>query len=353
VKSVEILLNGFFFGSDVPKFDYSEIRPLGAPIKGFGGTSSGCEPLKELHDELIKLYMPKIGHTITSTDIVDTENLIGRCVVSGNVRRSAALAMGSADDRQYLTMKNDEEKLYHHRWGSNNSFVAEVGMDYTWHAQQSQNNGEPGYIWLENARTRGRFKDPPRYDDINVAGFNPCVEQQLEDAELCCLVETYPAKHDTYEDYLKTLKIAYLYGKTVTLVNTHWPETNAMMLKNRRIGLSQSGVVQAFNKHGRRQMYEWCDNAYEHINELDKHYSNWLCIPKSVRTTSIKPSGTVSLLNGSTPGIHFPEDEYYIRRIRFSTTSSLIDKLKEAGYNIEKDKYSPNTMVVDFYYSVF
>ena len=348
VKSVEILLNGFFFGSGVPKFDYSEIRPLGAPIKGFGGTSSGHAPLKELHDELVKLYMPKIGHIITSTDIVDTENLIGRCVVAGNVRRSAALAMGSADDKQYLTMKNDEEKLYHHRWGSNNSFVAEVGMDYTWHAHQSQSNGEPGYIWLENARTRGRFKDPPRYDDINVAGFNPCVEQQLEDAELCCLVETYPAKHDTYDDYLKTLKIAYLYGKTVTLVNTHWPETNAMMLKNRRIGLSQSGVVQAFNKHGRRTMYEWSDSAYDHINELDKHYSNWLCIPRSVRVTSIKPSGTVSLLNGSTPGIHFPEDEYYIRRIRFSTTSNLVDKLREAGYNIEQDKYSPNTMVVDF-----
>ena len=95
-------------------------------------------------------------------------------------------------------------------------------------------------------------------------GFNPCVEQQLEDAELCCLVETYPAKHETYEDYIKTLKIAYLYGKTVTLVNTHWPETNAIMLKNRRIGLSQSGVVQSFNKHGRREMFSWCDRAYDY-----------------------------------------------------------------------------------------
>lgn len=103
-------------------------------------------------------------------------------------------------------------------------------------------NGEPGYIWLDNARTRGRFKDAERFDDINVAGFNPCVEQQLEDAELCCLVETFPAKHENIEDYLKTLKIAYLYGKTITLSNTHWPETNAKMLKNRRIGLSQSGL---------------------------------------------------------------------------------------------------------------
>ncbi len=348
VNSVHTLLDGFFFGGKVPKFDYSAIRELGAEIKGFGGTSSGPGPLVELHKNLTEMFSSKIGEAITSVDIVDTENLIGRCVVSGNVRRSAALAMGRHDDIRYLEMKNDQEKLYHHRWGSNNSFNAEVGMDYTWHAEQSQKNGEPGYIWLNNARTRGRFKDPERFDDINVAGFNPCVEQQLEDAELCCLVETYPAKHDDIDDYLKTLKIAYLYGKTITLSNTHWPETNAKMLKNRRIGLSQSGVVQAFNKFGRRAMYDMCDKAYEHVKHLDEEYSNWLCIPKSVRMTSIKPSGTVSLLNGSTPGIHFPESEHYIRRIRFSNTSKLLPDLEKAGYKIEEDKYSPNTVCVEF-----
>ena len=120
------------------------------------------------------------------------------------------------------------------------------------------------------------------------------------------------------------------------------------MLKNRRIGLSQSGVVKAFNKFGRREVYDMCDKAYAHVKQLDEEYSNWLCIPKSVRMTSIKPSGTVSLLNGSSPVIHFPENEYYIRRIRFSKTSEMIKTLKEAGYKIEKDKYSPNTVVVEF-----
>ena len=348
VESVKVLLNGFFFGAKVPRFDYSAIRPYGAIIRGFGGTSSGSGPLKELHDSLTELYTERIGRSITSIDIVDTENLIGRCVVSGNVRRSAALALGNHEDFEYLQMKNDSEKLAHHRWGSNNSFHAIVGQDYTWHAEQSQKNGEPGYIWLDNARTRGRFADPPRDDDKNVMGFNPCVEQQLEDAELCCLVETFPAKHETYEDYLATLKIAYLYGKTVTLANTHWAETNAKMLKNRRIGLSQSGVVQAFNKFGRRKLLQWCDNAYEHVKELDEKYSDWLCIPKSVRMTSIKPSGTVSLLNGSTPGIHYPEDEYYIRRIRFAADSDMLPALEAAGYIIERDHYSPNTMCVEF-----
>jgi ribonucleoside-triphosphate reductase len=64
--------------------------------------------------------------------------------------------------------------------------------------------------------------------------------------------------------------------------------------------------------------------------------------------TSIKPSGTVSLLNGSTPGIHFPENEYYIRRIRFSKDNKMLEVLKKAGYNIEDDAYSPNTSVVEF-----
>jgi len=95
-------------------------------------------------------------------------------------------------------------------------------------------------------------------------------------------------------------------------------------------------------------MYEWCDKAYAYVKELDEEYSNWLCIPKSVRMTSIKPSGTVSLLNGSTPGIHFPESEYYIRRIRFSQDSQVLTRLREAGYKIEKDAYTPNTDVVEF-----
>ena len=348
VNSVHTLLDGYILGKKVPKFDYSAIRGKGEPIHGFGGTSSGPAPLIDLHSDLNELLEPKIGEMIESVDIVDIENLIGRCVVAGNVRRSAALAIGQPDDKNYLTMKNDQEKLYHHRWGSNNSFEAEVGMDYSWHASQSAINGEPGYIWLNNARNYGRMKDGKKTDDLKVMGFNPCVEQQLEDAELCCLVETYPAKHENYEDYIKTLEIAYMYGKTVTLMNTHWPETNAIMLKNRRIGLSQTGVIQAFNKFGRRKMFQWCDDAYDHVQKLDKEYSDWLCVPRSVRMTSIKPSGTVSLLNGSTPGIHYPENEYYIRRIRFAMNSSLLPALESAGYKIEKDAYSPNTMCVEF-----
>jgi hypothetical protein len=348
VESVQVLLDAYLRGGSVPEFDYSLIRAKGAPIKGFGGTSSGSGPLETLHNELIGLYTGIIGKPIDSVTIVDTENLIGKCVVAGNVRRSAALALGQAEDHDFLTMKNDKEKLADYRWGSNNSFHAKVGMDYAWHAEQSQKNGEPGYIWLDNARHYGRMKDGLKDDDLQVMGFNPCVEQQLEDGELCCLTETFPASHESYEDYLITLKIAYLYAKTVTLARTHWPETNAIMLKNRRIGLSMSGIVQAFQTLGRRTFFNWCDNAYDYVCELDKVYSDWFCVPRSKRKTSIKPSGTVSLLPGATPGMHFEEDEYYIRRIRFADDSDLLPALIEAGYDVEDCVYSPNTKVVSF-----
>lgn len=348
VESVEVLLNCFYRGYWLPEFQYHKIRGPNLPIKGFGGTSSGPGPLIQLHIDLIILYTNVIGQLIASTTLVETENLIGKCVVAGNVRRSAALALGRKDDKPYLTLKDDLAKLESHTWGSNNSFFAEVGMDYIWHAKQSSKKGEPGYFWLANAQNYGRMGDPPKDDDKAVEGLNPCAEMQLEDAELCNVPETFPSRHDTLEDYKQTAKIAYLYGKTVTLTKTHWPDTNAKMQKNRRIGCGMSGITQAISKLGYREFIRWCDLTYKYIQELDAKYSDWLCIPRSKRTTTIKPSGTVSKLPGVPPGIHWPEAEYYINRIRFAEHNELLPILKQAGYHVEPCIYSPKTEVVSF-----
>lgn len=351
VEAVRIVIDAYLQGIVLPEFDYTEVRPYGALIKGFGGTASGPGPLKELIDSLKAMLDAIIGEEITTTVIVDIMNMIGRCVVAGNVRRSAELAMGQYDDQYFLELKDPDKhgrELESWRWASNNSIEAQVGMDYRQCAELTMKNGEPGYIWLENARNYGRMKDGRRPDDLKVMGFNPCVEQQLESYELCCLVETYPGRHESFEDYKRTLKYAYLYAKTVTLVNTQWPETNAIMLKNRRIGLSMSGVAQSMSRLGRREFFNWCDEAYGYIQALDHKYSDWLCVPKSKRTTSVKPSGTVSLLAGAWPGIHFPEDEYYIRRVRIAASHPLVDIMEASGYPIEDCIYSPNTKVISF-----
>ena len=197
-------------------------------------------------------------------------------------------------------------------------------------------------IILNKKKTKS---DRPKLEMIFTAN---CGEQTLESFELCCLVETFPSRHESYEEFEETLKYAYLYSKSVTLVNTHWQETNAVMLKNRRMGISQTGIIEAFVKHGRRKILDWSDKAYKYLRELDEQYSDWLCIPKSVKITTVKPSGTVSLLPGVPPGIHYPHSEYYIRRIRLSKNSDLIPNITNAGYKIEDDLYSPNTVVAEF-----
>ena len=166
-----------------------------------------------------------------------------------------------------------------------------------------------------------------------------CFEQCLESGECCCLVETFPSLHESYEEYEETLKYAYMYAKTVNLLPTHWPETNAIMMKNRRIGTSMSGIIDSFVKHGRREMLDWCDHGYDYLKKLDKIYSDWLCVPISIRITSIKPSGTVSLLPGVSPGVHYHHSEYYIRRIRIASDHPLVTIMKDAGYEVEFSAY--------------
>ncbi|MFW9823119.1 MAG: fused protease/ribonucleoside-triphosphate reductase [Candidatus Thorarchaeota archaeon] len=348
VESLKLILEAYFLGKQVPTFDFSKIRPAGVPIRGFGGIASGPEPLKEMLEDIQKILKKRIGNEITSVDILDIMNYIGRCVVAGNVRRSAEIALGDPADYAFVTSKQDEEALYSHRWASNNSVFAVKGLDYSFIANQIAVNGEPGVFWLENAKSYSRMGDDPDNKDKKAAGVNPCGEQTLESFELCCLVETFPSRHDSYEEFQDTLKYAYLYSKSVTLVNTHWQETNAVMLKNRRMGISQTGIIEAFVKHGRRKMLEWSDKAYKYLRELDEQYSDWLCIPKSIKITTVKPSGTVSLLPGVPPGIHYPHSEYYIRRIRLSKNSDLIPIIREAGYKVEEDLYSPNTVVAEF-----
>lgn len=359
VESVQLLLDAFFQGRTLPLLDYALIRPEGAPIKGFGGVASGPAPLHEMHTNLKIFLSSKIGETLTSVDIVDLFNHIAVCVVAGNVRRSAQVALGDINDVDYFTMKDPgrfSKELMSHRWASNNSVFAPVGLsfeDYVRLASSIEKNGEPGIVWLKNAQDYGRMVDPPDYADKNAKGVNPCGEQTLEDAEMCNLCETYPSHHDSYEEYQETLKYAYLYAKTVTLVNTQWPETNAVTMKNRRIGVSQSGIIDAFNRHGRYEMLQWCDKAYKYLRHMDQVYSDWLCIPRSKKITSVKPSGTVSLLAGVSPGIHSPHAEYYIRRIRIPSNSVLINILLDAGTPLEYSKYGSEeqrmkTLVAEF-----
>lgn len=348
VKSLELLIMSFF-GGDNYNFDYSLIRPAGTPIKTFGGVASGYEPLKELHDKVKVTLQNRVGESVTERDIVDIFNLIAKAVVAGNVRRSAEIALGNPTE-DFLDLKdyskNPDRADY--GWASNNSIFAIEGMDYKDIAKRIWINGEPGICWIDNLRKYSRMGDETQ-KDLKVAGLNPCGEIGLESNELCNLVETYPMNHKDMNDYLHTLKYAYLYGKTVTLLNTHWTDTNRVMLRNRRIGISMTGLAQFITEKGLNELKEWMEEGYIRIQYYDKVYSDWFAIPQSIKTTTIKPSGTVSLLAGATPGIHFPESKFYIRRVRLAKNSPFVSSLVKAGYKVEPAfGQEDSTVVVEF-----
>lgn len=166
----------------------------------------------------------------------------------------------------------------------------------------------------------------------------------------CNLVETFPGLHANLHQYMRTLKMAYLYAKTVTLMKTGFAEVDAVIEQNRRIGCSQSGVIKSFNIHGRTTILDWCDKSYDFLTGLDADYSCWLGVNRSIKRTSIKPSGTVPLLPGETGALNYPISEFYYRTIRIDKASPILLSLERAGYRIEPNSYGGggNTMVVYF-----
>lgn len=336
------------------EFDYSQIRPAGVPIKTFGGTAAGPEPLMRLHDEIRTVLNRRAesgNDILTGKDIADLGNLIGVCVVSGNVRRSAELLLGDVFDEEFLNLKNYDVNpdRVGHGWMSNNSVRVSRSVDLSGIVEGIERNGEPGVVWMDNARQYGRFIDGPDYADMDVKGFNPCVEIGLNDRELCTLSEVFLDRHDSMTDFIETLKVAYLYGKTVTLIPTHWERTNAVMQRNRRIGLSVSGVANFLDANGITQLKDWLDDGYKFIQDMDKVYSDWLCVRESIRTTTVKPSGSISLLSGSSPGAHWPVGgHHHIRRVTFAADDPTVERFRDAGYTVEDSVYTPGSVVVEF-----
>ena len=353
VESTAALLNAYLKpDTKAPLFNYQEIRPAGAPIKTFGGTAAGHEPLKKLHDFIAGMFSARAGERLTRRDIADIGNVIGVCVVSGNVRRSAELLMGRLDDKDFLDLKNYDKNpdRMAHGWMSNNSVEVAVGQDLTPIIDGIARNGEPGVIWMDVSRQYGRLADPINNKDWRIAGYNPCAEQSLESYECCTLVETYLNRHDNLEDFKRTLKFAYLYAKTVTLIPTHWQETNAIMQRNRRIGTSISGVANFADNNGWSVLRTWMDEGYKVIKGYDINYSEWLGIRESIKTTTVKPSGTVSILAGESPGVHWASGgKFFNRAIRFSNNDPMLPLFKMANYRVEPANESPETTSVVFF----
>lgn len=205
----------------------------------------------------------------------------------------------------------------------------------------------------------------PGINAFNANGMkvHNCGEIGLEPFELCNLAEVFPprcinssqekSKHGSIssaaeKSFLEAIEFATFYTSTVSLLPTHWENTNAIIARNRRIGVSLSGIADVYEILGCTELTRLCRLGYRKVREINSKLAKEAGVPESIRVTTVKPSGTISQLVGVSSGMHFPTFKYAIRRMRLSTTDPVLDVLKKANYKWEKDTYSDNTEIVEF-----
>ncbi len=316
----------------------SSIRSRGTPIKTFGGIACGPGPLAQLCREVWSIVRGAAGRKLTSVECLDITNHIGVCIKSGNVRRSALIVLGRANDQEFRDAKKSWDAVRSHRHSSNNSIVFDnedqfAAFDWRGLVEDNATFGEPGILNLWKIR---------RTDPLVVA-INPCGEIPLHNREACNLAEIFPAlipEGRTFE----VLRLITRYSLRQRLEPMKDPTAEAARVNNMRIGVGLGGVCD-FN----------CDPAtlgiwHAYVRGVATLYAQELGVVSPIATTTVKPSGTISLLNGSSPGIHAPFAEYYIRRTRISKQEPMAQALVDAGVPYENCVYDStgNTLVFSF-----
>lgn len=355
VKLLGKTLKAAFLSDTKNTFTYSTkmIRGKGAPIKGFGGTASGPEDLCLGITRISTVLERRRGKKLRPVDALDIMNIIGAVVVAGNVRRSAQIAIGDADDVEYLLAKRwDLGNIPSWRAMSNNSVVCDDIDDlheFFWDGYEGK--GEPyGLINLKLSRKIGRLGET-QYPDPLVQGYNPCAEQSLANFETCCLAEVFLPNVTSKEELIDICKMLYRINKHSLRLPCHLPETEKIVHENMRMGIGLTGVLQASE-----EQIGWLDETYKALRKYDDEYSWNKSWNKSIKLTTIKPSGTLSLLPGVTPGIHPGYAQYMIRRIRIASNHPLVETCRQHGYPVEYQRNfdgseDHSTVVVSFPFS--
>jgi ribonucleotide reductase alpha subunit len=365
IRLLEKVLEAFFVKGS--SFSYSTIliRGAGEKISGFGGVASGPQILLDGIEKINKILQSREGKKLRSIDVLDICNIIGGIVVSGNVRRSAQIAIGDPDDYLFLRAKNwSLGNIPNWRAMSNNTIYADDfshisneiwSNGYILDSETGFAKGEPyGFFNLPLSQKYGRLKDGLMKDsslyptdEDNVVGTNPCGEISLASYECCNLSELYLNNIQSKEELIICAKLLYKTQKAIAALPFIHEETNKIVHKNMRLGLGVTGICQSLDK------IDWLDVCYKELRKFDKEWSKERGWNRSIKLTTIKPSGTLSLLAGSTPGVHPAYSKYYTRRIRMSSNDALVSYCRDLGYYIEyavnfDGSENHDTVVVEF-----
>lgn len=345
------VFDAYFGDKDTPsEFSYSTqlVRPYGTPIKTFGGIASGPEILIEGVEKIGGILDQATNRSLTSVEVLDICNIVGSIVVSGNVRRSAMISAGDPGDLPYLQAKRwDLGDIPNWRSMSNNSvFVDNIDQlpEEFWEGYKG--NGEPyGLLNLSAAQQWGRTGEENW--DLSIVGFNPCAEIALGHHEPCVLAEVFLNNIESQSQLEDVAKLLYKAQKAVIALPAPDRLTNEITKKNMRLGLGVTGVAQSIHK------LDWLDGAYKSLKKFDEEWSAQRGWSQSIRLTTAKPSGTLSLLGGATPGIHPGFAQYHTRRVRMAIHDPLVEYCRQRNYPIEPVRNfdgsdDKRTVVVEF-----
>jgi len=335
VKLLGKVLKAYFYSGEGFTYSTQLVRGAGEPITGFGGTASGANILVEGMDLICGVLDNKRNKQVSPVDCLDIMNIIGMIVVAGNVRRSAQIAIGDYDDLEYLKAKTwSLGDIPNWRAMSNNSVDVANVRDLPEEFWDTYKEGEPyGLINLDLSRKVGRLGET-QYPDPEVEGYNPCAEQSLANHETCCLAEIYLPNIKDYSTFKRVMTMLYRVNKHSLALKCHHIETQDIVNKNMRMGIGITGVMMSSE-----EQLSWLDPAYTYLRAYDKEYSSINNFPESIKLTTVKPSGTLSLLAGVTSGVHpATSGQYFIRRIRISSDSPLVEVIKSHGYHTEYQK---------------
>ena len=335
--AVKVLMKAYLgLSTWMPKFDYRSIREKGSPIKTSGGSAPGPEPLKMC---LVKvqaiLDRKNDGERLTSLDCHDIMCHIADAVLSGGIRRSAMISLFDLDDQDMLTCKfGNWWETNPQRGRANNSaalhrdIVTKDEFLNLWKKVEASNSGEPGIFFTND-------------DD---SGINPCAEIALQPNQFCNLVEINASdiydqadlKHRVYNAaVIATIQASYTDFHYLRPVWKRTTEREALL------GIGMTGIASG--------AIEGLDlaNTVEWAKEANKFIAEKIGINTAARITCVKPSGTSSLVLGTSSGIHAWHDDYYIRRVRVGKDEAIYDYL---AYNfpdiLEDDVFKPDTQAV-------
>ena len=349
-KSFKKLLSSLWEG-DIPKIDYSNVRPAGARLKTFGGRASGPEPLKRLFDFVIDSFKNAKGRKLTSLEVHDIICMVGEIVVVGGVRRSALISLSNLTDKRMREAKmgawyND----FAHRGLANNSVAytekpdMETFMD-EWVSLVKSKSGERG-IFNRVAAQKQAAKWDRRSDALSY-GTNPCSEIILRDKQFCNLTEVVVRSNDTKDTLKKKVQLATILG-TLQSNLTNFQFLSAEWTKNtkeeRLLGVSLTGIMDA--KITSNPDPKFLEEIRDVARKTNKKYAEMLEIEESTSITCVKPSGTVSQLVDSASGIHARHSAHYIRTIRMDKKDPIYTFLKEKGVQVEDEQFRPESTAV-------